>query len=82
VLGFGSNANPAGELVPALKAAHEIAESNGRAFISVGHICGTHRDPQGLVMQAEALTAAGMILADNNAQAVRLARNIVARARR
>ena len=82
VLGFGSNADPAAELVPALKAAREIAESNGRAFISVGHICGTHRDPQGLVAQAEALTAAGMILADNNAQAVRLARNIVAQAGR
>ena len=82
VLGFGSNANPAAELVPALKAAREIAEHDGRAFISVGHICGTHADPQGLAAQAEALTAAGMILADNNAQAVRLARNIVTQATR
>jgi FdrA protein len=77
VLGFGSNANPAAELVPALKAAREVAESHGRAFVCVGHICGTQGDPQGLATQTQALTAAGMILADSNAQAVRLARNIV-----
>jgi FdrA protein len=77
VLGFGSNANPAAELVPALKAARKITESNGRAFVCVGHICGTRRDPQGLAAQTEALNAAGMILADSNAQAVRLTRNIV-----
>jgi FdrA protein len=77
VLGFGSNANPAAELVPALKAAAEIAQRNGRAFICVGHICGTEGDPQGLASQAKALQSAGMILTDSNAQAVRLARDIV-----
>jgi FdrA protein len=82
VLGFGSHANPAAELVPALEAAREIAERQGRAFIAVGHICGTQRDPQGLAAQAKALTAAGLILADNNAQAVRLSRNIVTRSTR
>jgi FdrA protein len=82
VLGFGSHANPAAELVPALEAARDIAERQGRVFISVAHICGTQRDPQGLAAQAEALTATGLILADNNAQAVRLARNIVTRSTR
>jgi FdrA protein len=82
VLGFGSHANPASELVPALKAARDIADRQGRVFISVGHICGTQRDPQGLVAQVEALTATGLILADNNAQAVRLARSIVTRSTR
>jgi len=82
VLGFGSHANPAAELVPALEAARDIAERQGRVFISVAHICGTQRDPQSLAAQAEALTATGLILADNNAQAVRLARNIVTRSTR
>lgn len=77
VLGFGSNADPAAELAPALKQAREIAEKAGRAFICVGHICGTDGDPQGLATQARALQAAGMILTDSNAQATRLARAIV-----
>jgi FdrA protein len=80
VLGFGSNANPAAELAPALEAARGIAEGSARTFICVGHICGTHGDPQGLAAQVQALAATGMILADSNAQAVRLARNIVTQA--
>ena len=78
VLGFGSNADPAAELAPALKKAREIAEKAGRAFVCVGHVCGTEGDPQGLASQARVLQAAGMILADSNAQAARLAGAIVA----
>jgi len=78
VLGFGSNADPAAELAPALGKAREIAETSGRAFICVGHVCGTDGDPQGLGAQAKALQSAGMILAQSNAQAARLARAIVA----
>jgi FdrA protein len=77
VLGFGSHADPAAELVPALAAARSIADKAGRAVICVGHICGTDGDPQGLASQARALREAGMILADSNAQAVRMARAIV-----
>jgi FdrA protein len=80
VLGFGSNANPAAELVPALKAARSAAEKEGRAFICVGHICGTDNDPQDLKAQSTALASAGMILSESNAQAVRLARSIVEQA--
>jgi FdrA protein len=78
VLGFGSNANPAAELAPALQSAREIADKAGRAFICVGHVCGTDGDPQVLASQVQVLRAAGMILADNNAQAARLARAIIA----
>jgi succinyl-CoA synthetase alpha subunit len=80
VLGYGSNADPAGELVPALAAARKVAERADRPFICVGHICGTSGDPQGLERQAAALQAAGMLLTDSNAQAVRLARRIAQRA--
>jgi FdrA protein len=81
VLGYGSNANPAAELLPALKSAREIAKQKGRAFICVGHICGTEGDPQGLASQTQALQGAGMILTDSNAQAVRLALKIVTQAK-
>jgi FdrA protein len=80
VLGFGSNADPAAELVPALTAAREVARKAGRAFVCVGHICGTAEDPQGLARQSAALEAAGMLLTDSNAQAVRLARRIAQQA--
>ena len=79
VLGFGSNADPAAELAPALEKAREIAMKANRAFICVGHICGTEGDPQGLAAQTRALQGAGMLLTDSNAQAVRLACNIVNR---
>lgn len=78
VLGYGSHADPASELVPALRRANEIAARQGRSLIFVGHVCGTDRDPQGLARQARALTEAGMVLAESNAQAVRLAASIVA----
>lgn len=80
VLGYGSNLDPASELVPALREARKIAEGAGRSFICVGHVCGTTGDPQGLAGQEKALREAGMILADSNAQAVRLAQAIAARA--
>jgi hypothetical protein len=76
VLGYGSNLDPASELVPVLREARKIAEGAGRAFICVGHVCGTAGDPQGLAAQEQALRDAGMILADSNAQAVRLAQAI------
>ncbi|MCC6777149.1 MAG: acyl-CoA synthetase FdrA [Hyphomicrobiales bacterium] len=77
VLGFGSHADPAAELVPALATARTIAEQNGRALICIGHICGTDGDPQGRASQARALADAGMILAESSAQAVRIAGKII-----
>jgi FdrA protein len=77
VLGFGSHPDPAAELAPALRSAHAIAAQAGRAFICIGHVCGTDSDPQGRASQIRVLHDAGMILADNNAHAARLARKIV-----
>jgi len=77
VLGYGSHPDPASELVPALRRASEIAARQGRDLVFVGHVCGTERDPQGLARQARALGDAGMMLAESNAQAVRLAASIV-----
>jgi FdrA protein len=79
VLGFGANADPAAELAPALAAAGETARTGGRGLICIGHICGTDRDPQGLASQRKALQGAGVMLADSNAHAARLARAIVRR---
>jgi FdrA protein len=79
VLGYGSHADPAAELAPALRRAQEIAGAEGRSIAFVGHICGTDRDPQDLSRQARALKEAGMVLVESNAQAARLAAAMVSR---
>jgi succinyl-CoA synthetase alpha subunit len=77
VLGYGSHMDPASELVPAIHRARAAAAAQGRNIAFVGQICGTVADPQDLARQARALGEAGLILVDNNAQAVRLAAAIV-----
>jgi FdrA protein len=77
VLGFGAHHDPAAELVPVIEKAQAAARRKGRNVAFVGFVCGTELDPQGLERQEEALRAAGMILAESNAQAVRLAASIV-----
>lgn len=77
VLGYGSNMNPAGELVPAILESQKIATKAKRKIIFVGFVCGTDTDPQNLINQEEMLREAGVILTESNAQAARLAAAIV-----
>lgn len=77
VLGYGSNMDPAGELVPAIRTAREIASNAGRSLVFVGSVCGTDSDPQNLSRQESLLHEAGVLLTESNAQAARLAAAIV-----
>ncbi|HEY5731886.1 MAG TPA: acyl-CoA synthetase FdrA [Anaerolineales bacterium] len=77
VLGYGSNMDPAGELVPAIIEAQEIASKKKRKVIFVGSVCGTDSDPQNLSQQEAALREAGVLLTASNAQAARLSAAIV-----
>jgi hypothetical protein len=77
VLGYGAHADPAAEMLPAIRAAR--AAASGRELLFVGFVCGTERDPQGLARQVAALREAGMVLAASNAQAVRTAAAIADR---
>ncbi len=79
VLGYGSNPDPAGELVPAIAEARAAAAAAGREVAFVASVCGTQSDPQNLARQEAALRAAGVRLTDSNAQAARLAAAIVSR---
>jgi len=79
VLGYGAHADPAAEMVPALRKAQEIARKKGRTLAIVGQVCGTDEDPQGLGRQEAALRAAGMLLETSNARAVLLAAALVKR---
>jgi succinyl-CoA synthetase alpha subunit len=77
VLGYGSHPDPAAELIPAIGRAHATARAQGRSLVFVAHVCGTQSDPQGFERQAEALKQAGVVLAQSNAHAARLAVSIV-----
>jgi len=77
VLGYGSHPDPAGELLPAIHQAGQTARQAGREIIFVSSVCGTRGDPQNLERQETLLRESGVLLAESNAQATRLAAMIV-----
>jgi succinyl-CoA synthetase alpha subunit len=79
VLGYGAHPDPAAEIAPVIRKARSLAAQDGRTIAFVGTVCGTAGDPQNLARQEAALAEAGVLLADSNAQAVRLAARLAAR---
>lgn len=77
VLGYGSHADPASEIIPAIHQAQTLAEQAGRQLVFVASVCGTERDPQQLRYQETALRDAGVLLTESNAEAALLAGAIV-----
>jgi FdrA protein len=77
VAGHGAPPDPAGEILPAVRAATTATSGP----LVVASVTGTERDPQPRPAQVAALRAAGVIVMDSNAQAARLAARIAARAR-
>ncbi|ETX05709.1 acyl-CoA synthetase FdrA [Candidatus Entotheonella palauensis] len=77
VLGYGSHLNPMEEIGPAIAKAKAIAKNQGSNPIFVSFVCGTDKDPQNKTQQEMALKASGVIVVDNNTQAVRLAAEII-----
>ena len=69
VLGYGSHADPAAEMIPAIRQAQQAARKKGRSIAFVGFVCGTEEDPQGLARQEAALREAGVLLEESNARA-------------
>jgi succinyl-CoA synthetase alpha subunit len=79
VLGYGAHPDPAPELAIALEQARALATAAGRQLALVGSVCGTAGDPQNLPRQEAVLKDAGVLLAESNAQAVRLAAAVARR---
>lgn len=77
VLGYGAHENMAGELEGAIKKVISDAQSQGRQLPVIGTIVGTDIDPQDYAQQKKTLEDAGVILCQNNAQAVKTALAIV-----
>jgi len=80
VLGYGAHPDPAGEVVPAIRAAQAAARRRKRPLAFVAFVCGTEGDPQNLARQEAALRAAGVVLGASNAAAVRIAAAVAGRA--
>jgi FdrA protein len=81
VLGDGSHPDPAGAMLPAIERARSMAAKKGRKLALVASVCGTAADTQQLERQESQLAKAGVLLAPSNAEAVRMAIDIVRVAR-
>jgi len=73
VLGYGAHEDPAGSLAEASRAALADAQARGSELSIVASVTGTDEDPQRRRSQVETLVAAGVVVADSNADAARLA---------
>ena len=69
VLGWGSHADPAGALAPAIRQARAIAKADGRELPVIAFVTGTEDDPQNLSAQRQCLLQAGVTLADSSSAA-------------
>jgi FdrA protein len=78
-LGLGSNADPAGELVPAISEAKALAAKTGRYLSVVASVVGTEGDFQNLRAQTQKLLDAGVVVATCNSEAAELAALIATR---
>ena len=79
VLGYGSHADPAGALAPAIREARAIAGRAGRHLHVMGFVCGTEEDPQRLSAQQRKLADAGVVLAPSSTALARQAAALVKR---
>ena len=77
VLGYGSNMDPAAEIVPVIHQAQAIAAQRGSKLIFIASVCGTEGDPQNLSRQEKELGAAGVVLTESNAQSALLAAEVI-----
>ncbi len=77
MLGWGSHDGPGVALASAWHETQERLRGTDRQLIGIATVCGAPDDPQDYDHQCRVLREHGLILADSNAQAVRLALHIV-----
>jgi len=78
VIGYGAHPDPAGSLAVAAREGIGAARADGRELRIVGSVTGTDRDPQNAATQRATLEAAGVLVAESNAAAVRWAITMLA----
>lgn len=77
VIGYGAHENPAKGLVDTVTKARAIASVDGRDLPVIAFICGTRGDPQDYDVQARQLREAGILVANNNAEAAAVASELL-----
>ena len=77
VLGYGSHANPASVLAPAVERARARAAADGRDLAVVVSLVGSQSDPQDRDATAQALVAAGASVHLSNSAATRAAVDLI-----
>ena len=75
-IGYGSNADPVGVTLDAIRTAQARCREEGRTVTFVGYVQGTDQDYQGLAGQNRALEEAGVLIAKSNLHAVTMALQI------
>lgn len=78
-LGYGSNPDPVGVMLPAIAEAKAAAAKAGRHLEILGYVLGTDQDSQGLSAQIDKLTDAGVTWASSSTNLGLLAREFVAK---
>ena len=73
VLGYGASADPCATLLPVLDTLQQEAAQAQRHLLLIAHVCGTEDDPQNRQQQIERLEQAGVLVANSNIEAARLA---------
>lgn len=76
-IGYGSNENPAAVLAEEVAKAQKILQEQNRHVIFAAAICGTYEDFQNYDAQKQILENQGILVAESNAQAVKLALSAV-----
>jgi len=76
-LGYGSHEDPVGITIDTIKVAKEQAAKDNRKLAFVAYVCGTKTDFQGLKASEKLLEEEGVILARTNAQAAKIASELV-----
>jgi len=69
VLGYGSNMDPASDIIPAIVKAKQIAAETQRDLVFVAYVCGSPNDPQGYEKQTQQFRDAGVLMFKSNVEA-------------
>ncbi|MBY7144219.1 acyl-CoA synthetase FdrA [Virgibacillus sp. NKC19-3] len=77
VIGYGAHEDMAGVVAPVVEDAKREAAKEERSLIVIASVTGTADDPQVFQDQVDKLEDAGVIVAESNAQATKLATEII-----
>src|SRR5699024_10615923 len=77
VIGYGADEDMAGVFAPVLQEAKEDAAKEGKALIAIASVTGTAEDQQVYQDQVDKLEEAGVIVTESNAEATKLAVDII-----